>query len=493
MAAPGRQLGVQKELRREGIPDDTFVTPNLYNKLVTKECFHLILNNLAAAIKRKPTRDEGEQLLRFIQQSPAERYYNRPIVEVERAIPIDFLRRQREVDRTYREHEDVDRLSGLDDVEGGLHGYQSKELKQFTQNENAYKIRYAPDRRGNALVDRDRVAGLRSSPNSVAPAASLPYGPNGPAGPVSSNISTPGQPATGGSGALSDEILKTFIPLSKALEQFIDPVNIEQIQQQSRQLYNTPDNLALVVQDVWFDNRNSRSDAEIGPNEIGWYLHTSGQQGQRGNVRMEDVLQNIVVIQVFPFRIPITKATDAYYQKVTLVIKELGHQNIPMSEYLDPTQNIPTTFRMTMEFDVERREKDQLYLKPTGDGLFRLREPFPELSTFTVGFRTPYQPLLLLPSEIAFTLTYGNPTILTSVVAHNITSANLIYIYNSNSGNSALDLLLNRVGGWYATRLTPTTISIQANTSALTGSESVNVFIGERRVNFRIRFISLDA
>lgn len=493
------------EPESDKIPDDTILTPGNWGYIIlTQDSLSAICNEISAITKRPLATSNVTNVINFVKRLAATRYNNLTLNQARSAIAKDYLRRTQSEINALSETADVGKLAGLEDTgPAAMSEYQKRELMQLSGRENQYKFRAAADRRGNALVDKQRVEGLRSSPDSVAPAASLPYGPNGPPGPISnySGFNRPnltggftgeGQGSNAGAGAGSiDEMLKVLIPTMKAVNETLEPDSILRLLHRQRDLYNTYDNITMVRQKVLFDSRNS--DANAGLNEIKWYIHTAGQQGQMGAIRMEDTLQHFVAISIDPFWLPITDLNDDYYDTIHMNIKELQHLNVPVTEYLDPGQNQPTTTHYVFEFNVKERLLNRIYLVPKMR-TFLLREQVDRLEHLTVEFRTPFEQLALQPDRVSFTMTYGNPTLLTSVRPHNLTTADRVYIYNSDSGNASIDLQLIRQAGWYVNRIDDFTINIAFDTSSLAGTQTgVLLFLASKRISFQLEFLSMDA
>jgi len=506
MAGTGdsHRLGVQKELRRGSrpppgmppdqgvrpfIPEDTLMTPGNYGKLVvTKQALSLIANRISRITGSAMSAGQVTSLISHVNALPETPFYNLTFVQACDKIAQDYINRGRIAARTKHESGDIARLADLDD--GGLAGmaeYQRRELEQLTPNENSYGTQAFANRRGNAVVDEQRVDGIRSSPDSIAPAASLPYGPNGPGGPVSNYSSGNGS----GSGNDQNESLKVLIPAMKLINQTLEPKNLDSLLNRNRNFYNTYDNITMVRQTVQFDSRNRLLTSNS--NRLEWDIHTAGQPGQLGAIRMEDTLQDFIAVTLHPFWLPIVDLEDDYYETIHMDIKELSHQHVPVTEYLDPTENIPETSHYVFELRIKQRVLNRLYLVPKEE-TFKLRNPRKRLEKLTVDFRTPFQLLNIQSDRVTFTMTYGNPTVMTSVTPHNIVTGDLIYIYNSNSGSAALNAQIIQRSGWFATRADDYTIEISLDTSSLAGSQpNVRTYIGSKRVSFELEFLSLDA
>ena len=487
-----QRLGIHKEERRAGYPEDTLLTQDNYGKImVNKEALLLICNRVSAMTKRKLTPTEVDGIRLHIRRMPESQLYGRTYGNGIAYLAQSYLNRS----MRYEEQDDLRNIARLDDND--LHEVQKAEVLQLSKNEHDWAFRAHVPRTGESIIDAEKVEGARSIPNGISPVGSLPNGVNG-------SIQPPGvlsSPNNGmGGGVPLEEYNKVAIPALKALQEFLSPNNINNLATKFRnnQTFDTYNRISLSRQQVLLDSRN-RSLADDRPNARLWNIFTAGSYGNQGSVMLRDTLQNIVEMELAPFWIPVPTTRTTYYGMITMEIPELQDQSTPITEFLQTgSQRVIKTDFYSWLLKIEKVTGDLMYLVPLETKL-RFRFPVARLEHLTLRFWSPYEELQLQQDFLSFTMTYGVSTILTNptdngnAVLHNITTGDLIYVYSSNTGNLTLDSVLSQKTGYFATRINSTTISIPVDTSVLSGSQIVNVFIGSKRLNVQFRFTCLDA
>jgi hypothetical protein len=469
MATNPNSRGRRKEQRQRGIPPDTMITTDNYQLILTQDSLLAIANLVSARTKHKFNANSISTLAKFIARLPESRFYQMSYSETQKAIANDFITRHA-VALGMVEEQDVDTvLSGVaeDTDRGGIQDYNRKELAQLTPNENAFKFTAHAERRGNAVIDRERVEGKRSSPDNILP--------------VNDAAKT--------QSLVNRELYSGM----KLLKKFLSPESTEEMFSRIQSTNTNYYNINLVHQLIQFDSRN-RLPVTFGSDEYKWNIHTSGQPGQMGDIRIQDTLQQVIQIKAYPFWIPVNATTMNPYNKVRLLLKELSSQSITAYEFNDPSLSVPVVENYHFEFEVKSRQGDRLYLVPKED-TFSFRKPFARVETITTQFRTPFNEDVFDPDFGVYTITYGNPTLLTLTNYSNnfLNTGDLIYIYNSSSANTAIDDELNSAYGYYITKLSATQFTIPVDSSALSGTQTgVNVAYGSKRVFFQIEFLCLE-
>jgi hypothetical protein len=464
------QSGRQRIFRERGmaIPQDTLITPDNFQIFLTQEALISIANKVSAITKQKLRHGQIDALTKFIARLPGTRYYQKDYNTAQNMIASDFVVRHERMLRTVQEQDLDEHLSGVDqDTDAGtIADYEKKEIFQFTPDENAYKFSAHQDRRGNSVIDEERVAGKRSSPDNLLPlnAVKTQY-------------------------IVNKELYKTL----KLLQSFMAPESTEEMFNKIQTISTDYDNITLVHQLIQFDSRN-RLPVTYNTNEYKWNVHTSGQTGQLGNVRILDTLQQIVRMQAYPFWAPVNNSVLNPYAKIRMLIKEFVSQSVIVSEFNDPDQSTPTIEYYHWEFEVQEVSGDRMYLVPK-QPLFTFRKPMARIDTITTQFRTPFSDEVFDPDSGVFTITYANPTLftITNPAVHLLNTGDLIYVYNSDSGDTTIDAEINNVNGHIITKLSTTEFTIPVDSSTLVGTEtSINVYYGSKRLFFQIEFLSLE-
>lgn len=458
------RVGLQKELRNRGVSLNTPITSDTYEILLTKDSLLNITNRISAIIKRQLTAPEVTKVVQFVRKLPETKYYQKSLGDVQNIIAHDYVTRYKLQQRSIEDQEDIDALVGVDKDtdDGSLQDYQKKELGQLSRDENNFKIKTFADRRGNAIVDRDRAEGRRSSPDNIPPAKP-------------SDV----------------EVKRATVEGMKAISQFLDTESFEDLLGRQRNSYLTFDNVALPHQILQFDSRNRRV-TNYKTNEYTWYIHPAGKPGQLGDVRTQDTLQQIIAIKICPFWLPISSPLDIYYNKVRMLIKEFQDQSIQVTEFLDPSMHDPTSRPYHFEFEIKELQFNRVYLVPC-KSTYVFRRPYAQLNNLTIMFYYPFEPLTLQPDRGTFTMTFGNPTLFTTIAPDNLATGDLVYITNANTGDSDLDAELNRQQGQIITRLDDFNFTVQVDTSSIAGSQNnVDVYYGAKRIFFQMEFTCLE-
>lgn len=457
--------GLQKELRLRGVPLNTIITTDNYNEiLLTKDSLTTIANHVSAAIKRKTTQDEVHQLLKFVRSLRSDTYYNMKLGDAQKSIALNFMNRHADMLGMREENGDIAHITGIDEVTDTptIDDYQKKEIMQLSKDETRFKTTAFPDRRGNAIVDRERVAGLRSSPNNVK-------------------------------GVKQEDLNEVMFAGMQAIKNFLDPESVEELLNRMRDNeQHTYNDIALVHQTVQLDSRNRLQTTSASSNEYKWNIHAAGKPGHLGDIRIQDTLQQVIAVKVEPFWVPFSEPLDLYYDKIRMLIREFYSQSIQVTEFLDPLESNPTVSQYHFEFKIVKQELNRVLLKPVWDTYY-FRKPFARVETLTLYFSNPFSTLTLQADRGTFTITFGNPTLFTSTTAHNLSTGDLVYIINADTGNTAIDNELNRKQGHIVTRIDDFNFTVQVDSSALPGTDTgIQVFYGSKRINLELEFTSLE-
>ncbi|MFA6089917.1 MAG: hypothetical protein WC755_08725, partial [Candidatus Woesearchaeota archaeon] len=159
-------------LRRQGdIPSDTMILQSNFHILLTQDSLTEISNRISNVIKRKLGHTELSALVKFISNLPETQFYRLTYPQAQEKMARGFINRHAKMIGVIQEQDLDENLSGInkDTDSGGISDYEKKELFQFTPDENAFKFTAHQDRRGNSVIDKERVDGQRSSPDNILP------------------------------------------------------------------------------------------------------------------------------------------------------------------------------------------------------------------------------------------------------------------------------------------------------------------------------------
>ena len=471
MSQPVYDIYSNQSLKKRGIPLHTILTPDNHQILLEKDTLRNIANIIATKTNRKPEVSDIDQLINFIKILPPHKFNKITLNDAQHKIANWFLERYAIQDRIIDENKEtsVVELTKLNEITDmpGIVEYQNKEINQFTKNENSYKYDYFSDRRGNAVVDYNKVNKNFSSPDSLPPGKKLTL----------------------------EEYNKNNYETLSLVKNFLDPDSVEKLIGRISSSYLNFQSISLVHQTVPLDSRN-RLVNDPNLTEYTWNIHTAGKPGSQGDIRIQDTLQQVVQMEIGQFWLPMTAPiTGDYYNKVRMLVKEFLTQSNYVTEFLTSNISDPTVSYYHFEFDIVATQGNRVLLNPVNK-LYTFRKPFAQVNKLTISFRTPFDQWVFPPDRGVYTITYGNPTVLTITsypFITGISTGDLIYILNSSSGNATIDAFLTRTTGYIATKISNIQFSIPLDTSILVGSElNINVYYGSQRVFFGLNFVTLE-
>lgn len=460
MSQPIYNTTKEKELDIRGIPLDTIVTPDNCQLLITRESLRCIANIISSKINRKLTPGEVDNLIKYSSQIPLSNFQKISFQNAYNKIAQIFLSKQLVSKQQY----DNNKPNNVDNLvdEDSLSLYQQHEIKQLTQNENQYKYAQFADRRGNAFIDNERVSGTRSSPNNIL----------------------------SGKKISSDDLIKNNYETFNLLKKFLDPNSIETMINKISSSYTNFNSICLPHQIVPLDSRN-RLLSNNNNYEYTWNIHTAGNPGRIGDIKIQDTLQQAIQMNITPFWLPMYPTAGSYYGKIRLLVKEFISQSIIGTEFIND-EIMPYYYHF--EFDITQTVGNKVFLSPVKKS-FSFRKPFARIETLTISFRTPFDLLTFIPDRGIYTITYGNPTVLTitSDPDHLLNTGDLVYLSNVNSTSNLINTALNKQSGWIITVINNTQFSVIFDSSSIVGSNNnVNIYYGSQRIFFNLEFLNLE-
>lgn len=463
--------GRQRELQARAIGTDNFVTPDSGGILLERDTLKLIANRISSNIGRKMQSGEIDQLVKFIRELPQQQFYQKPIGFAIDRISSLFVGRHRNT--ISRDTGSVEQLAGIDGVtdQGTVGDYLHQEVMQTTDDENQYKWTSHSERRGNAVIDRDRVAGLRSSPDNIAP--------------------------IGSTDKQQVQLLTQLDRTMRSISQVVNPDFIDHLFKRASSSINAIQNfegITLPRRTIPLDSLN-RDLADTTPNAIKWYLNVAGRPGNVGNIQIQDTLQQIIRVRASPFWLPLsTNHPYTYYSTIRMNIREFW-QRAEVTDYYGADQTLAVQSGYHFQFKVTQIESNRIFLVPENLE-YTFSKPVAQIDSLTLEFREPFQPVLLESDRGTYTVTYGSPTLftLTSSTNNNISTGDLVYVLNFDSADSAITDELNTSYGLPATRISNTVFTLPVDSSSLgVGTlTGVQALYGSKRVFLELEFISLE-
>ena len=277
--------------------------------------------------------------------------------------------------------------------------------------------------------------------------------------------------------------------VDKLIRQFLDPSNINDLFVSPHNQYIGFDNIALPHTIVPFDSRYRIMSYTV-PNTIKWNLHSANKEGRIGDIRVIDTLQEVILIKICPFWIPLGSNKDGYYDKITMTIHEFSNQGAHFAEHRGVDEEDVFPINHHFEFDISRIDGNRIYLNPICDR-FIPRKPIARIENITVSFRNPFQQVTILSDRGSFVVTVGNPTLFTGSVSHNLATGDLVYVLDYASVLATTNTEMNQAEGHFMTRINDLQFTIPVDTLALP-SPDVTIIFGSKRIFFQLEFISLE-
>lgn len=456
-----------KDLRHRGIPLNTLVTPDNDQLFLSKAALVEIANRVSFQTGQSLTQSGAENLIQFLRSTSINNVHGKPLGEAYNILATEYLRAGLVKAQLIEQNESTSavRLTNLDQVTDmpTIDDYQKKEIAQFTSNENQYKYAAFADRRGNAVVDHDRVLGNRSSPNSLP---------------------------SGFKPSIEDVNRENYEAL-RLVKNFLNPEYINELIGRYSSSYTNFSSISLPHQTIPLDSRN-RLMTNQSNSEYTWNIHSAGLPGQVGDVRIQDTIQQVIQMTVGSFWLPLPPSVGTYYGKIRMLIREFAPQSNLVTEFLTIT-NAPSTSSYHFEFNVQQIVNGRAFLTPVNP-TYSFRKPFAQLNTLTLSFRTPFNILIFDPDRGVYTITYGNPTLFTIInpAFTGLNTGDLIYVLNSNSGSAVIDNALTNTAGWIITKVSNTSFTIPLDSSALIGTQVSNVYYGAKRLVVPVEFLCLE-
>lgn len=446
----------------------TIITKDGFEILLTKKCVKQIGNKISRVIGKQLTRGEADELVAFIQALPSRNYIGIEYENAQNLITEQFLNRDH---KNVHEYQDVYNITGIEPHPGDMREYQKKELNLMTTDENPLKYSSHHDRRGNAIIDADRVRvahmmGDRSSANNIKAAKDVDIG---------------------------EKILEVSQNTNRAIETFNRYMNAESIDEifaRSSRSWTTYQSIILPHQTIPLDSR-FRLPSHNPAYEYKWYLHNSGTAGSIGDIRMKDTLKELISMKVNPFWMPVSRVNNGYYSKIRMLIHEFSAQSTESQQFLANGDIKIQEYHF--ELLVTQQSFGRFYLEPTNDGIFKFRKPFARPESITISFTDPFNVIIPPADYMSASVTPTNPAVFTTNIPTELATGDIVYIQNFVSTNTQLNVAVNRERGYIATRLGTNSFSIPVDLSSLPSTiTNTLVYIGSKRLIIPIEFTSLE-
>lgn len=469
MSRTDHPIYTDKDFQTRGITRSELITPDNCDLILRKDSLRIISNGISNRTGKKFSPEGIQKLIGFIRELNPEQFYNLDFNQAREQIINGFISRYRI--KTFIElqnkPESIMKITKLDQItpEFNLNEYQKKELDQFTKNENQYKYSNFTNRIGNAFIDRNRVDGNYSTPDSIP-----------------SGFQITGQ-----------EVNKSNYEALKLVKNFLDPESIGELINRISSTYTTFQSISLPRQIIPIDSKN-RSLTNSNQNEYAWNINYASKPGDIGDIQVMDTITQIIQLKIGSFWLPLIPSTG-YYDKIRMLIKEFISQSVLVNDFnISTGNNQPQISYFQFEFNITQTEADRVFLEPINP-IYSFRKPISQLNRITVSFFSPFGIIPYQTDRDTYSITFGtNPTLLnlTNGTNNGLATGDLIYIIYAGTGTN-LDTQLVSSSGFIITKTSQTQFSIPLDSTGYTGSYGgLEVYYGSRRIFFPLEFVCLE-
>lgn len=213
---------------------------------------------------------------------------------------------------------------------------------------------------------------------------------------------------------------------------------------------------------IYLDSRLRNTSATLGINKFQWDEDNTGSINP-GKFSYLGVVRDIVELKVYPFRIPYAsdESADTDFRSITIYFEEFTNQ-----AFIGRSNR---RFHIICQVIIEA---GWINLNPydSNNGIFKFDKPLTEINKMTVSFGAPITLINFDNDRADCTFTYGFPTIITFVNPHNMVTGDIVSFLDFTSllpiADAATIALMNTSAGLTITDLTPTTFSVDIDTTA---------------------------
>lgn len=196
------------------------------------------------------------------------------------------------------------------------------------------------------------------------------------------------------------------------------------------------------------------------PNRFIWDYSNSKTQ-QTGSVNIIGDIRDIVSIRIYSFRLPVSRA-NTKHKRITVLIHEFSTQSFFAHEN--------RRFHFSLPYSVDENFLDINPFEQLYD--YHFEKPFTTLPSITISFGNPLKLVNLDDDSGKCSADYTIIAPLTKIITqtpHGITTNDLVFFSNFNAGSSdkILKNIINREDGFTVTIISPTSFSIDYDTSSI--------------------------
>jgi len=261
-----------------------------------------------------------------------------------------------------------------------------------------------------------------------------------------------------------------------------------------RSMFNPSANLAHTYLHIDTRYRNLSDDGLL--KDFKFNIHEHDNMAQ-GGISFIGKVRDITSMEIAPFFIPKTNVDDIhdeilFYHKVTLRFHEFDSQGVIAHE------------NRIYHYEFEVQDPGTRFFRlvplPNTNARFYFRRPITALSTITMSFGTPLQPLIFDKDRIRFTVATGGAGKMVFTTAtgeeHFLASGDIVYmsLFNTDDAITDIELIqfMNRNRGHKIDTVAPTTFeidygSISAPSGNIIPTSGIILYLGSKRIIFKLR------
>jgi len=185
----------------------------------------------------------------------------------------------------------------------------------------------------------------------------------------------------------------------------------------------------------------------------------------QGGFNINQRVRDVIAIKCYPIKMPYVSTADNDYGRITLLFQEFQSQAVVAHEN--------TKYHYIFSTDIQDRWI-HLRTHTQNEGIFEFATPLTQLSSLTVSFGSPLQPIVFDADRLTMNVSdyvTNNKTYFNSVARHNIETGDRVYISGFSSFNvSADNYIIGQVNNQYgniATYVDDFTFYIDVNSSSM--------------------------
>jgi hypothetical protein len=241
----------------------------------------------------------------------------------------------------------------------------------------------------------------------------------------------------------------------------------------------------IAFQDAYliFDSRNRDLSLvpEDNPGKFRWLVSNIPFLQSDGSAGVIFELSDIIEMEIDSFQIPLDNTFNNSYNRVSLFIEEISTQAVMSSEN--------TRYHMMFETSVQG---SWLKLTPLRRKMI-FRDPIRFLTQATFVFRYPFQIVPFCKDRLTAVSTPGsNPALWTTAEPHCLNTNDIVYFTDVDTGDAAINTLLNDVNGLPIIKINSTQFTINVNFATVLTPITTVPYFGSKRILITLRFRCLS-